>query len=79
MAFIYFCVYETKGLSLEQVDELYAKVSDARKSPGFVPTVHFVDLRDMGADAIGKTCLANLEQAATERKSTAEEYTERVS
>jgi MFS transporter, SP family, sugar:H+ symporter len=26
IAFVYFCIYETKGLSLEQVDELYAKV-----------------------------------------------------
>lgn len=23
--FVYFCIYETKGLSLEEVDELYAK------------------------------------------------------
>lgn len=30
--FVYFCIYETKGLSLEEVDELYAKVPVAWKS-----------------------------------------------
>lgn len=32
IAFVYFCIYETKGLSLEQVDELYAKVCSAPES-----------------------------------------------
>lgn len=34
-------IYETKGLSLEQVDELYEKVNYAWKSKGFVPTDRF--------------------------------------
>ncbi|KAG7664396.1 uncharacterized protein J8A68_002069 [[Candida] subhashii] len=38
--FVYFFVYETKGLTLEQVDELYLKVDNAWKSKGFVPTEH---------------------------------------
>ncbi|CDR46208.1 CYFA0S22e01266g1_1 [Cyberlindnera fabianii] len=33
-------VYETKGLTLEQVDELYDVVPHAWKSRGFVPTYH---------------------------------------
>lgn len=70
-AYVYFFVYETKGLSLEQVDELYAKVSDARKSPGFIPTVHFVDMRNLGEDAVRRTSLANLEMAAMGNKSAA--------
>jgi hypothetical protein len=37
-------IYETKGLSLEQVDELYGVVSKAWKSKHFVPTVHFSEL-----------------------------------
>jgi MFS transporter, SP family, sugar:H+ symporter len=41
--FVYFFVYETKGLTLEQVDELYQQVSTARKSPGFVPKVSYQD------------------------------------
>lgn len=39
-------IYETKGLTLEQVDELYAEVSDARHSVGWTPTVTFRELRD---------------------------------
>lgn len=39
-------IYETKGLSLEQVDELYAKVGKAWQSKGFVPTVSFQDVQD---------------------------------
>lgn len=37
-------IYETKGLSLEQVDELYGIVSKAWKSSAFRPQVHFADL-----------------------------------
>jgi MFS transporter, SP family, sugar:H+ symporter len=69
MAFVYFCIYETKGLSLEQVDELYAKVSSARKSPGFVPTVNFVDVKEMGATEARRSTLADLEMATARRKS----------
>ncbi|KAK9243189.1 general substrate transporter [Lipomyces tetrasporus] len=35
---VYFFVYETKGLSLEDVDELYEKVPNARHSASFVPS-----------------------------------------
>jgi len=44
IAFTYFFIYETKGLSLEQVDELYGVVSKAWKSKKFRPTVHFADV-----------------------------------
>jgi hypothetical protein len=40
-------IYETKGLSLEEVDELYGKVSEAWKSPGFVPTVFSQGAQDI--------------------------------
>lgn len=36
--FTYFMVYETKGLSLEQVDELYENVTNAWQSPKYVPS-----------------------------------------
>ncbi|PYI09633.1 general substrate transporter [Aspergillus sclerotiicarbonarius CBS 121057] len=39
--FVYTCIYETKGLSLEQVDELYSTVSAAWRSPGWVPSAQF--------------------------------------
>ncbi|KIY02091.1 uncharacterized protein Z520_02229 [Fonsecaea multimorphosa CBS 102226] len=76
-AFVYFFIYETKGLTLEQVDELYAKVSSARNSPGFVPTVRFTEVKEMGAMEARRSTLADLEQAAVRRKSSAgvhEEY-----
>lgn len=37
-------IYETKGLTLEQVDELYGVVSKAWKSKQFRPTLHFSEL-----------------------------------
>ncbi|KAI0207013.1 high-affinity glucose transporter RGT2 [Astrocystis sublimbata] len=38
IGFVYFLVYETKGLSLEEVDDLYNECSSARKSVHWVPT-----------------------------------------
>jgi sugar porter (SP) family MFS transporter len=38
IAFVYFFIYETKGLTLEEVDQLYDEVSVARKSLGWKPT-----------------------------------------
>jgi hypothetical protein len=46
IAFVYFIIYETKGLTLEQVDELYAEVSDARQSVGWVPTTTFREIQE---------------------------------
>ncbi|KAJ6134633.1 hypothetical protein N7523_000955 [Penicillium sp. IBT 18751x] len=66
--FVYTCIYETKGLSLEQVDELYAKVSVAWKSVGFVPSVHYTDVRDVAGDVKNGT-LAQLESDANEKRS----------
>jgi len=34
--FVYFFIYETKGLTLEQADELYEHVGSARKSAVYV-------------------------------------------
>ncbi|RLV93260.1 hypothetical protein JA1_002578 [Spathaspora sp. JA1] len=38
--FVYFFVYETKGLSLEQIDEMYMMVDNAWDSAKFIPTEH---------------------------------------
>jgi len=54
IAFVYFFIYETKGLSLEQVDELYAEVSDARHSANWVPTMTFRELQDGKTTAVEK-------------------------
>lgn len=45
IAFVYFMIYETKGLTLEQVDELYDEVKIARKSVGWRPTTTFREIR----------------------------------
>ncbi|SPO07369.1 probable RCO3 glucose transporter [Cephalotrichum gorgonifer] len=36
--FVYLMIYETKGLTLEQVDQMYEEVSDARKSAQWKPS-----------------------------------------
>jgi len=53
-------IYETKGLSLEQVDELYAKVPKAWQSKGFVPSVSFQDVRELGGDSARRSSLADV-------------------
>jgi len=63
IAFVYFFIYETKGLALEQVDELYEKVHVASKSPGFVPTVSFREIEE--AKLTGRRgTLAEIEETA---------------
>jgi len=37
--FVYFLIYETKGLSLEEVDDMYAKVNSAWKSSTYIPAI----------------------------------------
>jgi SP family sugar:H+ symporter-like MFS transporter len=39
--FVYFCIFETKGLTLEQVDDMYEHCDKAWQSKSFVPTVRF--------------------------------------
>jgi SP family sugar:H+ symporter-like MFS transporter len=41
-------IYETKGLSLEQVDELYGVVGKAWQSKSFEPSVSFQDVDHTG-------------------------------
>jgi MFS transporter, SP family, sugar:H+ symporter len=57
-------IYETKGLTLEQVDELYGVVGKAWKSKHFRPTVHFAEV---DADTGRKMSLADI-AANQERK-----------
>lgn len=66
--FVYTMIYETKGLSLEQVDELYAKTNKAWKSKGFVPTVSFAEVQDLGVSARSQS-LADIEAGALRKKS----------
>ena len=70
--FVWLMIYETKGLSLEQVDELYAKVKYAWKSPGFQPTVSFQEVKDTGVDA-RRVSLTEAESTVRRNKSVQEE------
>lgn len=58
--FVWGMIYETKGLALEQIDELYAKVPHAWQSESFVPTVHFTELQP-GEGITAERTLADLE------------------
>lgn len=46
IVFVYFFIPETKGLSLEDVDELYASGVSARKSPSWVPSSKKQDINE---------------------------------
>ncbi|KAF2637886.1 general substrate transporter [Massarina eburnea CBS 473.64] len=59
IAFVYFMIYETKGLTLEQVDELYGTVSQAWKSKTFHPQVHFADVDHTGERKLSLVDMAN--------------------
>ena len=49
IAFVYFFIYETKGLTLEQIDELYDEVKVAKNSVGWKPTTTFREIQATGA------------------------------
>jgi sugar porter (SP) family MFS transporter len=51
--FVWFMVYETSKISLEQIDEMYERVDRAWKSSTFQPSWSFQEMRDEGASASG--------------------------
>lgn len=69
LVFTYFFIYETKGLSLEQIDELFAKCKSARKSGKFVPATSFSHVGHMvgGTGARKDSTLADIEKSAVEK------------
>lgn len=62
VAFTYFFIYETKNLTLEQVDELYNMVGKAWKSKKFRPAVRYTEVGELGEHGRGMS----LSQAAEE-------------
>ncbi|SPO01684.1 probable RCO3 - glucose transporter [Cephalotrichum gorgonifer] len=67
--FVYLMIYETKGLSLEQVDQLYEEIRDARQSTKWKPT----DTGDLGVKGDGREVSASThEEAAIQGRSLGE-------
>ncbi|TAQ90099.1 hypothetical protein B7494_g1532 [Chlorociboria aeruginascens] len=52
-AFVWYMVFETSKISLEQIDELYERVDKAWKSNSFQPSWSFQEMRDEGVSASG--------------------------
>jgi sugar porter (SP) family MFS transporter len=48
IAFVWFMVYETSKISLEQIDEMYERVDHAWNSQNFEPSWSFQQMRDFG-------------------------------
>ncbi|KAL8708771.1 MAG: hypothetical protein Q9220_006413 [cf. Caloplaca sp. 1 TL-2023] len=72
--FVWFLIYETKGLSLEQVDELYSKCSKAWQSRAFRPTVSYAEVQEIrgSVSATGRhLSLADIEAEGGRKKSVA--------
>ncbi|KAL9599706.1 MAG: hypothetical protein Q9219_003694 [cf. Caloplaca sp. 3 TL-2023] len=70
--FVWGLIYETKGLSLEQVDELYGKCSKAWQSKGFRPTISFAEVQEVRGSVSGggrHASLADYEAEAGRKKS----------
>lgn len=53
IAFVYFMVYETSKISLEQIDEMYERVPKAWQSKSFEPSWSFQQMRDFGFSESG--------------------------
>jgi len=68
IAFVWFMIYETKGLSLEEVDELYGIVNKAWLSAKFRPAVKFAEVERDG-DAVRGASLAEIAAAQERRRS----------
>ncbi|KFA69352.1 hypothetical protein S40285_09134, partial [Stachybotrys chlorohalonatus IBT 40285] len=60
IAFVWFFIYETKGLSLEQVDQLYQEVSVARKSKHWTPSDTWEHHQDMKTSQEGKEAVTSV-------------------
>jgi hypothetical protein len=69
IAFVYFMIYETKGLTLEEVDELYGIVSKAWQSKKFRPAVRFAEVEREGIERHRGASLADIAAEQERRRS----------
>lgn len=65
--FVYYFVYETRGLTLEQVDEMYEQINKAWESPKFVSTMTFRDIQQGGVDDKARDSALHIEYPSVER------------
>ncbi|CAK3835040.1 high affinity glucose transporter rgt2 [Lecanosticta acicola] len=68
IVFVWFMIYETKGLTLEEVDELFGVCRKAWESHKFRPQVSFMDVNDMNAGGGRKMSLTEITEAAQRKK-----------
>jgi SP family sugar:H+ symporter-like MFS transporter len=68
IAFVHFMIYETKGLTLEEVDELYGIVTKAWQSKKFRPAVKFAEVEREG-EAMRGASIAEIAAAQERRRS----------
>jgi len=64
--YAYFLVWETKGLTLEQVDRMMEEVGSPRKSPGWRPNASYA--AEMGLNHDGKLPVETREKMQTGEK-----------
>ena len=70
IAFVYFMIYETKGLSLEEIDSLYEEVKVAKDSVGWKAKTHFSEMRASVAGQGEKTAEGESEEVVQTREET---------
>lgn len=72
--FVWGMIYETKGLSLEQVDELYGKCSKAWQSKDFRPSISFAEVQVARGSVSGgrRATLAEIEADVGRKRSVAQ-------
>jgi len=69
IAFVWFMIYETKGLALEEVDELYGIVTKAWKSRAYRPQVRFQDVETVEGEKRHMS-MSEMAQESQRRRST---------
>ncbi|KAL8932199.1 MAG: hypothetical protein Q9216_006929 [Gyalolechia sp. 2 TL-2023] len=71
--FVWGLIYETKGLSLEEVTELYGKCSKAWQSRAFRPTLSFAEVQEVQGSMSGRhASLADIEADVGRKRSVAQ-------
>ncbi len=67
--FVWFMIFETKGLSLEEVDELYGRGLKAWQSTKFVPEISFMDADEMQKKGGRTMSISEVAEETTRKKS----------